>query len=202
MHRCPHSQPVIAGPLQRCTAHVSHPHPATPGRPCRQVLAGGAGRALVGWPQPHAPRDVAAALLRLDWHRVAAPRPLLVPLPHGGRGAGRLGGQGVTAGPVAMERVGWSGLARAAPGGSAFYEPWLLVGTGLALGPGLPPQHPGCTRPLYSLLPMALQVYLLTAYRLPPTAYFICIVYCLLRCRSTCPCPTCTAGAARASPPP
>lgn len=48
-----------------------------------QVLAGSSGLLLMGWHEPHSPRDVATAVQLLDRHRVAAPRPLLVPLPHG-----------------------------------------------------------------------------------------------------------------------
>lgn len=48
-----------------------------------EVLAGGFGLLFVEWNEPDSPGNVAVALQRMDRHRVAAPRPLLVPLPHG-----------------------------------------------------------------------------------------------------------------------
>ena len=50
-----------------------------------QVLAGRAGLLLLGRHEPHAARDLAAALRRLDRRRPGAPGALLVPLPHGAR---------------------------------------------------------------------------------------------------------------------
>ena len=48
-----------------------------------QVLAGSAGRLLVGRPQPHPSGAVAPALQQVDWGGVRAPRANVVPLPHG-----------------------------------------------------------------------------------------------------------------------
>ena len=48
-----------------------------------QVLAGGAGVLLVGWHEPHAPRDLAAAICVMVGHRLSSPWALLVPLQNG-----------------------------------------------------------------------------------------------------------------------